>query len=1010
MPAERTPHTDDSLLSAPLLAITEWSLRAPLTVLFGAVALALVALVVTASGLTFKTSRLDLLNPRSEYHQRWLAYLAEFGTRDDAVIVVRGDAPAALTAAIDDLALQLRAEPQTFESVFHRRDLSRLSEKALHYLPPAELSRLSAQLSEAAAALPPPGQPADPAALLARLNEQLAHVASVTPQQRAAIEQQYARLAAPLSAALGGQASGLPLPPVDSPPPLDAALRQFEPQYLLADEGRLGFVLTKLAPRPGQAAANAAAIARLRTIIRMAQPKHPQVWIGLTGMPVIEYDEMQASQTDMLWTSLLSLGLVILLYLCAYGGLRHALLLYIVLGLAAAYSFGFVTLAVGHLNILSSAFSAVLIGLGIDFSIHYVASYLKLRQQGLDEEESLLRTAVDVGPGVVTGGVTTAAAFFMAAMTDFIGVRELGLVAGGSILLCVASAIVILPPLVLLVDRRWPALKTPQILPVGHWVRWPLRRPRLTIAVAALATLVVGAGSLRLRYDHNLLNLQPRHLESADIERQLFTRLDDSVWFAVSICQSQHELYERKARFEALPIVAKTEQIASLVPQPTPERARQIAALCRELAAIPDRPPPLRLDLPRLQREVARAQKLLADETPYETPASVLLAQLASQLAASDPAAAQAELAQASALVFGQLAQRLAPLRAMAGPVPPRLEDLPPELVDRFVGRNRTWLLKVYAKGDIWNMQELEGFVQAVESVDSRVTGHPVQTYYASRHMQSSYLRAGLYALAAVLVLLWFDFRSLAHSLLAMLPLAFGFALLCGLIGWLDLPLNPANMIVLPLILGIGVDHGVHLVHLWRQQRGRFELNDSTATAVLLTAATTTASFGALILARHQGLQSLGQVLTLGVTTCLASSIGLFPAMLAWLAERRAAGQERATERKREGVTERRRNGEMERRSDGVMERRTKGDIEPSPVVPPSLPPSLPPAPPEISPLAEVPAPVTEEEIAALLESALAPRLLRLADLPDEEDAEGTAEPPRRRSPLWRLSAEEDAA
>jgi hypothetical protein len=155
--------------------------------------------------------------------------------------------------------------------------------------------------------------------------------------------------------------------------------------------------------------------------------------------------------------------------------------------------------------------------------------------------------------------------------------------------------------------------------------------------------------------------------------------------------------------------------------------------------------------------------------------------------------------------------------------------------------------------------------------------------------MQSSYLRAGLYALGAVLALLWIDFRSLAHSLLAMTPLAIGAAMMCGCLGWLDIPLNPANMIILPLILGIGVDHGVHLVHLWRQQRGRFVLGDATTVAVLLTAATTTASFGALILARHQGLQSLGQALTLGVTTCLMASIIFFPALLAWLARHRPA-------------------------------------------------------------------------------------------------------------------------
>src|SRR5262249_53008427 len=150
----------------------------------------------------FKTNRLDLLNPRSEYNRRWLAYLAEFGSRDDALIVVRAERRSDLTEAIDDVAARLKAEPQLFESVFYRRDLSALKGKALHYLPPAELAQLESQVAAAAELLPRGNEPVDPAAQLAELNDWLTHIGSASADQRATIEARYARAAGTLLAEL----------------------------------------------------------------------------------------------------------------------------------------------------------------------------------------------------------------------------------------------------------------------------------------------------------------------------------------------------------------------------------------------------------------------------------------------------------------------------------------------------------------------------------------------------------------------------------------------------------------------------------------------------------------------------------------------------------------------------------------------------------------------------------------------------------------------------------------
>ena len=934
----------DSPFSQPLRRLTEWTLRYPGAVLWCAGLLSLLAVVITLSGLKFKTSRLDLLNPESRYNQRWLAYLDEFGSRDDAVIVVRSADPAAVRSTIEDLAAELVEHPQHFESILWRRDLSRIKAKGLHLAPREELAKLDEQLRRASDEARTMQLLSDPAASLVRLNDELAHGAKLTDQQRERIERQYGQAADLLLAAtMRGPAPEIrraTLEQAEASPAaagvqtLAAGLSHLDPQFLTSKDGRMGFLLLRFVTPDKDFARGGKAIGKLREIIEQAATRHPQAWLGLTGMPVIEYDEMRISQWDMLWTNVLSLAGCVLLFIAGYGGIRHAGMATVVLLIGMAWSFGFVTLTIGHLNILSSAFAIVLIGLGIDFGIHYVAHYLKLRESGADIRDALVRTAAEVGPGVVTSGVTTAAAFFMAGMTQFVGVRELGIIAGGGVLLCVASAIVVLPPLILVCDReRWlwgsgwkrpgrrgnvpeaARLSLPKLLPLSGWLRALHQRPGIVLPLAVLATVVALAGVTRLKYDHNLLNLQPSHVQSVQIEREIFCNQDDSVWFALSMCPSRHELKRRKEAFEKLPSVAKTEEIATLIPEPDPRRQRLVADIHYSLSRLLDErsgfpqsnssdAPTLSMDITAICRQLTRGAALLNQTLPFESPTAQKLTQAATHLERIPPEQAAAALTAMGQTLQAELRRSFAPLEPLLGlsdPIPPATSDLPPELADRYIGRTGKHLLKVYARGDIWEMDRLRRFVADVERVDPLATGHPVQTYYASRHMQFSYIQAGVFALLAVFALLLLDFRSIRHSLLAMVPLAMGFLQMCGMIGWIGIPLNAANLIALPLILGIGVDDGVHLVHEMRRRGGRFRLTDSTAIAVVLISTTTMASFGALILARHQGLRSLGQVLTLGTSLCLCCSMLAFPALLTWLTRKLPVLPEEEDEGEQEG-------------------------------------------------------------------------------------------------------------
>jgi predicted RND superfamily exporter protein len=199
------------------------------------------------------------------------------------------------------------------------------------------------------------------------------------------------------------------------------------------------------------------------------------------------------------------------------------------------------------------------------------------------------------------------------------------------------------------------------------------------------------------------------------------------------------------------------------------------------------------------------------------------------------------------------------------------------------VGSSGRHLLKIYGRGDIWHFEALERFVREVRTVDPRATGNPLQAYEASLEMKQSYEQAAVSAFLLILVVLWIDFRSVRHALLAVVPLVIGILQMLALMGLVGLDLNPANLIGIPLVLGIAVDYGVHVVHDFLERPGPYRISASTANAVLVGALTTILGFGALMVASHKGLESLGRLLTLGVTCCAFSSLVVLPAVLTWL-------------------------------------------------------------------------------------------------------------------------------
>jgi uncharacterized membrane protein YdfJ with MMPL/SSD domain len=234
------------------------------------------------------------------------------------------------------------------------------------------------------------------------------------------------------------------------------------------------------------------------------------------------------------------------------------------------------------------------------------------------------------------------------------------------------------------------------------------------------------------------------------------------------------------------------------------------------------------------------------------------------------------------------LAGDLHRLRDVATPQPITLADLPNALRERYVGRNGKWLLQVFGKDCLWDFEPLEHFVHQIRTVDREATGKPFATVEGLKAMKNGFQWAGFYAFCAIVVVLVLDFRSPRRTLIALAPLALGLTFAVGVLGLFGLPLNPANMIALPLVLGVGVDNGVHVLHdfLARKSEGQNLLSRAIGRGVLVKALTTMIGFGTLMISSQRGLAGLGFILTLGVGCCMLTALVFLPALLRVLGRR----------------------------------------------------------------------------------------------------------------------------
>ena len=360
--------------------------------------------------LEYHTQRTDLISPNKDYQKKWREYIAEFGNDNDIVLVVQGANRQRMQEALDSLAGEVAKHPDLFDRLFYKVDLRKLHDRALLYLPTEQIEQIQADLKSMHLLLEFAPISWQSLTLFSLLHEAHDRAGKIMPGKPLKPEDeqflgQLLTLAETATATLGDPAKyhnpwHIRLP--DAPEQKDLLA---EPQYFFSGDGGLAFLLARPIQEEGSFVAARKSVTKLRELVASVQPAFPELQFGLTGLPVLETDEMAAAQSDTKLASWLAIAGVTLLFFIVYRGIAYPLLTVGTLLVGTAWAMGWLTVTVGHLNILSATFAVMLIGMG-DYGVLWVMRYEQAPALGADVRSALLHTAAHVAIGNLTAAST----------------------------------------------------------------------------------------------------------------------------------------------------------------------------------------------------------------------------------------------------------------------------------------------------------------------------------------------------------------------------------------------------------------------------------------------------------------------------------------------------------------------------------------------------------------------------------------------------------------------------
>ena len=633
-----------------------------------------------------------------------------------------------------------------------------------------------------------------------------------------------------------------------------------------------------------------------------ARCKDGPLKVTLTGMPAIVADETRVLTRDIALTSAVALLGILALFFLGFRSLRQTVLGLLPLLIGMLWTLALVHLLFGSLNLVTSAFIVTLLGLGIDFAVHLLSRFNEGRLDGMEPREAAESALLGAGPGILTGALTTAGAFIALASSEFLAFAQLGLITGVGLICVLLVTLSVMPAMLVTPRLRFLQGKGKPRTISGSFFGIPdlVVKYRGVVILAGLgsaAAMLVTAQSIPWSYDY--MKLMPGGLASVEAMEKITLKSDFSAEVSAVVASSIEEARGFQKKLTAKGTIRRAESLAAYIPL---EQQQKKALLARLAPVLKGRAKTeaVAVDLEAVQEAVEEFKDALeearfdAKSGGADKEAALLdkpvaaVVRLDKALSEVPEADATRRLGKLQASLIDGLDQGLTILEknlaAEAITVERLLAQLPSGMSDRLYSDGK-FAVMAYPAKPIWEKAFLEQLVKDLRDVQAEATGFPVTHWETSSAIERGFKDASIIALLALVILLTIDFRSLRFTLLALAPLGMGVAWMWGGVSLLGLSYNFVNIIAFPLIIGIGVASGVHILHRYRQEGERHiaPVVRHTGMAIFLSAATTMVGFGSLSLASHRGAASLGNLLLLGVGACLLTAVLVLPAVIAML-------------------------------------------------------------------------------------------------------------------------------